>query len=142
MSEYLDLEYFLNYLLFINCNKNFNYITYLAENIYKLIPIDKKDYKYYIKYKYGDKFKNKRYNDISDISKKINSIKKNLDNAIYYVTYKIINNNIIPIDISFNIYSSFKILRKKTNEILYIVGLKSNKIYSSIFEYEFLYLSM
>ena len=88
----------------------------------------------------GKDIKYKKYYNNDDF--KIHLDNDKLKYYKLYVIYYIENNNIFPIKNTENVLSAKKFIENYKYNMIYIVGLKTNKIYKSIYDYEYLYINM
>ena len=148
---YLDMELYLNYSILIS-NSVPTFIISICDNLIKcnkLIQNNKISYMYRIPIYKLESGINLELNSDTNYKKYYNNddfvIPKNIDcniaknkDTLYYIVYLIQNKQIFPIKISRNLIEVWKYMNSKLQNNIYIVGLKNNKVYNSIYEYEYL----
>ena len=144
-KSYIDMEIYLNYSILIS-NDLPMLIIGICDN---LIDCNKLLYNNDIAYMYRIPVENlESGNNI--IYKKIKNnndyiIPKNIDGSnetMYYIIYEIKNKEVYPLKITKNLIDANKYIKLNTNLNVYIAGIKSNKIYNSIYEYEYLSINV
>ena len=142
-SSYLDIELYMNYCFLIVENNNLSFLSCICDNI---IDSDKIYDPKYFSYMYRiniNKFENidyKRYYNNDDFEIPNDEIQLNYN--LLYIVYYIKNNNLYPINVIDNLVSAKNDLDKYKYDVIYLAGLKTNKVYNSIYDYEYFYIFM
>ena len=89
----------------------------------------------------GNKISYKKYYTNEDFIIPENINEKLFEN-LYYIIYYIENNQIFPLKICKTIIDASKYVKCINKNNLYIIGMKTNKIYNSILDYEYLSINV